>query len=95
MFPALSDKCVVCENFTNTEEIYNKLEMGSREYKQNVVTFSTVCRLGEEKGIERAVYVFGRLLSEGYKISNGLSLEMDLNEIILNKRLKSWIIQLY
>lgn len=67
MFPALSDKCVVCENFTNTEEIYNKLEMGSREYKQNVVTFSTVCRLGEEKGIERAVYVFGRLLSEGYK----------------------------
>ena len=26
-----------------------------------------MCRLGEEKGIERAVYVFGRLLSEGYK----------------------------
>lgn len=67
MFPTLSNKCIVCENFTNTGEIYNKLEAGSREYKQNVVTFSTVCRLGKEKGIERAVYVFGRLFNDGYK----------------------------
>lgn len=67
MFPTLTNKCIVCENFTNIGEIYRKLEAGSREYKQNVVTFSTVCRLGKEKGIERAVYVFGKLLSEGYK----------------------------
>lgn len=67
MFPSLSNKCIVCENFTNTDEIYDKLATGYREYQHNRIIFSTVCRLGEEKGIERGIGVFGRLLSEGYQ----------------------------
>lgn len=47
-----------------------------------------MCRLGEEKGIERLYMCLEDCLVKGIKISNGLSLEMDLNEIILNKRLK-------
>ena len=63
-FPALREKTVACENFTDEKRV-QKLAADAVEYLSGSINFVTVSRLGEEKGLERTVRVFGRLHAEG------------------------------
>lgn len=67
MFPSLKKKCIVCENFTNVDEIGEKINPGCYEYDSALKNIVSVCRLGEEKGLLRTVNVLGKLYREGYK----------------------------
>lgn len=64
MFPNLENKCFVCENFTNVDEINKKIINGCINYNSKYINFVTVCRLSEEKGIIRTTNVLARLKKE-------------------------------
>ncbi len=63
-FPALEGNAVVVENLTNVEKI-NGLLGGYEPYEKSNVNFVTVCRLAEEKGLDRGADAFARLQAEG------------------------------
>lgn len=93
-FPKLEEKCYVCENFTNIEEISVKTKSGNVEYDMSEMNFVTVCRLGEEKGLIRTIQVLDKLKKEGYKkfhwtiVGDGpdkKKIERLINEFELNK----------
>lgn len=65
-FPNLKDKSIVMENFTDIEKVQKKANeyfVSSKKYKRIV----TVCRVSQEKGIQRTVSVVERLKNQGYK----------------------------
>lgn len=82
-FPALADKVLVSENFINTEDIILK----SKEFvhkKADALNIVTVCRLSREKGIQRALRVFSKLLDkyDNFKwiiVGGGAELEEDIS----------------
>lgn len=64
MFPKLENKCYVCENFININEINEKISHGCINYNKEHINFVTVCRLSEEKGIIRTIDILERLKKE-------------------------------
>lgn len=65
-FPSLSHKTIVIENFINIEDIQKKSKDISHSLNINKVIFITVCRLSEEKGLDRCISAFKKLKNEGY-----------------------------
>lgn len=63
-FPELRNKTIVCENFTNVDAIRNLAGAGI-SYPTDTVNFVSVCRLSEEKGLDRTVKAFGELYRNG------------------------------
>lgn len=63
-FPGLRNKTIVCENFTNVDAICNLAGTGI-SYPTDTVNFVSVCRLSEEKGLDRTVKAFGELYRNG------------------------------
>lgn len=63
-FPSLTSKTIVCENFTKVNDI---IELAGRgvNYSPDLVNFVSVCRLSEEKGLDRTVKAFGELYRNG------------------------------
>lgn len=63
-FQSLASKTIVCENFTKVNDI---LELAGRgvNYSPGLVNFVSVCRLSEEKGLDRTVKAFGELYRNG------------------------------
>ena len=65
MFPNLCKKSIVCENFTDIEDIVRQSEPAII-YPENSISFVTVCRLSTVKGLERTIKAFAELYSDGY-----------------------------
>ena len=64
-FPALKDKTIVVENFTDIDSILDKASKENLPRK-NCKNIVTICRVSEEKGINRTVCVLEKLKKEGY-----------------------------
>lgn len=65
-FPVLEEVCMTCENFTNIEHV-KELAVPAIEYPHDSVNFVSVCRLGEEKGLERTVDAFKKVKDMGFE----------------------------
>ena len=94
-FPKLSSKTVVCENFTNTNRII-KLSKKAKIYEKDKIIFVTICRLAEEKGIDRTIFILKKLYNEGFKnfkwiIVGGGEKETIYKNIIKNNLLGNYI----
>ena len=63
-FPNLRDKTIACENFTDVERI-KKLAGEGITYPTGMTNFVTISRLSAEKGLDRTIRVFKKLLDEG------------------------------
>lgn len=66
-FPQIRNKCRVCENFVNKEDILRKSEESVCDDKavEGQINFVTVSRLSGEKGLERGLEAFSRLIKDG------------------------------
>ena len=93
-FPNLREKTRVMENFIDVEAVRKK----AKEYKisskmcKNIVT---VCRVSEEKGIQRTINVIERLKNQGYKfcwtiVGDGEDF-CSVKKLIENKELSNYI----
>lgn len=95
-FPMLSDKTVVCENFTKVNTIREMAGKGIN-YSSDTVNFVSVCRLSEEKGLYRTVKAFGELYRKGltsftWTIVGGGPEYDKLSSLIKDEQLSSKII---
>ena len=64
-FPCLESKTIVCENFTNIDNIIKKSN-NAIKYANDKVNFITVCRISKEKGLRRTIEAFKELENEGF-----------------------------
>ena len=64
MFPETESVCIACENLIPVDEVQYKAE-NAIVYPADSCNFVTVCRLGAEKGLLRAVKAFAKLSNEG------------------------------
>lgn len=64
-FQNLQNKSIVCENFIDIDYVINK-STPAITYNKEVLTFVSVCRLSEEKGLDRAIRAFGRIKKDGF-----------------------------
>lgn len=64
-FPSLDAKTVVCENFTDVEQVRQKAELAPVTYDEAKLNVITVARLGEEKGLLRAAEAVKCLIKKG------------------------------
>lgn len=62
LFPSLTDKCRVVENFQSNQIV--KIDH-YHEYKENCFNVLTVCRISSVKGLDRAIEAFNKLVQEG------------------------------
>lgn len=65
MFPNLMNKTVVCENFTNVQDILEKTKYDCYMFSSNLIGFVSVSRIGLGKGLIRGVEAFRKLKGEG------------------------------
>lgn len=65
LFPRLSNKACVCENFINIEDICIKSK-NAVHYDIDGTVFVSACRLSVVKGLDRAINAFSRLNNEGF-----------------------------
>lgn len=66
--PIFSEKTYVIENFQNYEEIYKLSNIERKEYSKEYFNIVTVSRLGEEKGIDRAIQAIKKCVDKGFKL---------------------------
>lgn len=97
MFPKLTKKSIVIENYTNISKIRVLAEEKIDEFDLKEDYFVSVCRLSSVKGLDRVIRVFYELKLEGYKkfrwiIVGGGPEYNRLNELVEKYGLKESII---
>lgn len=93
-FPMLCKKSVVCENFTDVQGVIEKSEP-SVTYEKDKVTIVSVCRLGEEKALERPILAIKKLVDEGQKIMSFVIVGGGPEEYRLKKMIEDYHLEAF